>query len=111
MEGWHRAGFDGAAASGESAALHQLEAFAQFFDELGRFQQIVAVIGVGHDDVLAASGGNASLQGRAVTAVGDADDSGTTFGSNSARSVGAAVIGDDHFTANAGFVKQRGLLW
>src|SRR5205814_7896068 len=67
VEEGHCAGEDGSAACGEAAALHEVEAFAEFVDEFGYFQDIVAVVGVAHDDELASSGGVAAREGVACS--------------------------------------------
>jgi len=55
----------------------------------------VAVVGVAHDDIAAAGGGDAAAEGAAVALLGHRDDARAEPGGDGLRAVGAAVIGDD----------------
>src|SRR5882757_2604709 len=100
----HGAGLDAAA---KAIAHDQVVAPAQFVDEIWDFAEIIAVVGVAHDDVFTAGGGDAGLQRRAVAPLGDADYGGSIVLGNFNRAIGRAVVRDNHFavqarTANSG---------
>ncbi len=61
---------------------------------------MVAGVGVGHEDVLAAGGFDAGDEGGAVAADGDVDDAGAFVGGDLLGAVGAAVVGDDDFAGD-----------
>ncbi len=62
--------------------------------------EVVAGVGVGHEDVLAAGGFDAGDEGGAVAADGDVDDAGAFVGGDLLGAVGAAVVGDDDFAGD-----------
>src|SRR5258708_3498721 len=94
----HGAGLDAAA---KAIAHDEVVAPAQFVDEIGNLNEIVAVIGVAHDDVFTAGGGDARLQRRAVAPLVDADYGGSIVLGNFNRAIGRAVVRDNHFAVQA----------
>ena len=62
--------------------------------------EVVAGVGVGHEDVFAASDLDAGDKGGTVTAGGYVDDAGTFVSGDLLRAVGAAVVGNDDFTGD-----------
>ena len=92
MERRHGAGGD---AAGEAVAHDELVAGAQRGDEGVEIGEIVAVVGVAHDDVLAAGRLDAAGEGRAVAADRDRDDAGAFGGRDRLAAVGRAVVGDE----------------
>ncbi len=92
VEWRHGAGFDGA---GEAVAHDEVVAFVEFGEEAGQMFEVVAGVGVGHEDVLAAGGFDSGDEGGAVAADGDVDDAGAFVGGDLLGAVGAAVVGDD----------------
>src|SRR5258708_32092476 len=90
----HGAGLDAAA---KAIAHNEVVAPAQFVDEIGNLAEIVAVIGVSHDDIFTAGGADARLQRCAVAPFGDADYGGSIVLGNFNRAIGRAVVRDNHF--------------
>ena len=72
----------------------------------GGFEEIVAVVGVAHDEVLAAGCGDAAHEGVAVAAAGDVDDASAEFASDLLGAVGAAVVADDDFAGDVVFAED-----
>ncbi len=94
----HGAGADAAL---EAVAHDQLIAGAEALDERVDGAEVVGIVGVAHDDVLAAGSGNARLQGRAVTALGGMDHPAAGGAGQVLRAVGAAVVGHHDLAADA----------
>src|SRR5277367_4023559 len=69
----HRSRHHLAAARRQAASLYQVVSFAQFFQEPGNLQKIVAAVGVTHDDEFAASGCDTTHQGAATSCRRNAD--------------------------------------
>ena len=88
---WHGSGLDGA---GEAVAHDEVVAFVEFWEEAGEVFEVVAGVGVGHEDVFAAGGLDAGDEGGSVAADGHVDDAGAFVGGDLLRAVGAAVVGD-----------------
>src|SRR5690606_30345551 len=80
----------------------QRGARAQLFHEGVEVREIVAVVGIAHDDVSAARRSNATGKRRAVALLGDVDDAGAGPFRNLLTAVGRAVVGDEHFARYAG---------
>ena len=87
-------------AAGEPVAHHQVRALAQFVNERHQGSEIIAVVGVAHDDVLALGRDDAAHQRVAVALLADRDDAGARLGGQLLAAVCAAVIGDEHLTAD-----------
>ena len=87
--------------SQETIAHHEVITFAQFRHKFVQLREIVGVIGIAHQDELTARRGDPALQGAAVAAPLHGDDARAKVPGNLLRSVGAAVVGDDHFAADA----------
>src|SRR6201989_255470 len=66
----------------------------EFGEEAGECAEVVAGVGVGHEDVFAACGLDAGHEGGAVAADGNGYDSGSLVGRGFLGAVGAAVVGD-----------------
>ncbi len=79
----------------EAVAHDEVVAFFEFGEEAGQMVEVVAGIGVGHEDVLAVGGFDAGHEGCAVAANRDGNDAGAFVGGDLLRAVGAAVVGDD----------------
>src|SRR5690348_10778337 len=97
MQRRHRSAFD---SSLEPVAHHQLCAFTQFGDERHEIGEVVAIIGVAHDHVLAAGSTNATNEGISVALVPDGDHPGAGLGGELPTAVGAAVVGNDHLAVD-----------
>lgn len=85
----------------EAVAHHELAARAQCFDEALQVREVVAVVGVAHDDVAAAGGRDARHQRRAVAALVHVHHACALGFGNLDRAVRRAVVGDDDFARDA----------
>jgi hypothetical protein len=92
VEKGHRPGEHSAPSRGKPAPLHQVVTFAQLRQEFRDLAKVVAVVGVPHDDVLAARGGDAAHERAPVTTLGDADDTRAMRSGNLLRTVCAPVV-------------------
>ena len=75
--------------------------FPQFADERIELREIVTVIRVAHQDKSPARGCDSSAQRASVTARLDGNDSRAKLRCDFPRTIRAAIVGDDHFTANS----------
>ena len=73
-------------------------ALAELVDERAQVGQVVRVVGVGHDDVLAVGGVDAGEQGTAVAADRRVHDPGAVVLRDALRPVGRTVVADQHLT-------------
>ena len=94
----------------EPVAHHQVRALAQFVNERHQVGEIVAVVGVAHDDVLAAGRDDAAHQRVAVTLVADRHHPGAGVGGQLLAAVRAAVVGDQHLTADTALGQESNSL-
>ena len=97
VERRHGSGLDGA---GETVAHDEVVAFVELWKEAGEVFEVVAGVGVGHEDVFAVGGLDAGDKGGAVAADGHVDDAGAFVGGDFLGAVGAAVVGDDDFAGD-----------
>ena len=95
----HGAGRD---AAGKAVAHHEVGAFAQLGEKQLEAGEIVAVVGVAHDDEAAARRGDPGPQRRAVAALGHRDDAGAARQRIFHRAVARAVVRDQDFAGDAG---------
>ena len=70
--------------------------------------EVIAGVGVGHEDVLAISGFDPGDEGCAVAAGGDIDDAGAFGEGDGLGAVGAAVIGYYYFACDAAGLDRVG---
>ena len=103
VQGGHGALCDAAL---EPVAHDQVRAVAQLCDHGVQVLEIVAVVGVAHDDVLAAGGRDAADQGRAVAALGHGDQARAVRLGDGLGAVGGAVVGDQHLARDAGALEE-----
>src|SRR6185437_5183414 len=82
-------------------ALHQVVALAELGEEGRNLAEVVAVIGVAHDDVLAPGGRDAPHQRAPIPFFRDRHDARAEGRRDFLRSVGAAIVGDDHLARDA----------
>jgi len=99
----HGAGLD---AAPETVAHHQLRPVAQARHEGVERAEIVAVVGVAHDDEAATGGGDAAQQGSSVTLLRDRHDARAHPARDLLRAVGAAVVGDQHLARDTGALEE-----
>ena len=78
----------GADAAAKAIAHHEVGAVAKLGEEARDVRELVAVVGVGHEDVLAARGANAGVEGSAVAADGDGHDARAVVYRDLLRAVG-----------------------
>ncbi len=97
-------------ASLEAIAHHQLVAPAQLLDKGRQPREVVGIVGVAHDDVLAQGGRDPSLQSATVTLALDVDHARPLVAGQLLRTVGAAIVGHDDLTADAHAVEARARL-
>src|SRR6185436_14429807 len=90
----------------EAVAHHERIAAAQLLHEPVEPAEIVAVVGVAHDDVAAAGGGDAGAERRAVAALGGRDHPGPGLRREPARFIARAVVGDQHLALDAGTLEE-----
>ena len=97
MQERHGSGSD---AAGEAVAHDEVGAIAQFGEETWDVREVVAVVGVGHEDVLAARCGDAGVERCAVSASGHENETCAVRGCDGLRAVGGTVVGDDDFAGD-----------
>src|SRR2546421_5121856 len=103
MECRHRARLD----SAEKTVPHnQIVAFPQFRDERPERTEVITVISIAHDYVLAARGRDTTRQSVAVTFELNIDDASALLRCNFLRPVGTAVIGNDDFAHDIVFLER-----
>src|SRR5262249_31286375 len=94
MKKRHSAGGDVAAPQWQAAPLNEVEPLPHLFEELGRFPEVVAVVGIAHDYELAFGCGDAAHQGASITLFFDGNHASPHGFRYRLRSVGAAIVGD-----------------
>src|SRR5437870_1731875 len=103
MEWRHRAWFN----SAEKAVAHyKIIAFPQFRHERSERTEVITVISITHDDVLAARGRNAAHQSVAVSPGLNINHARAMLCCNFPRSIGTAVVGNDDFACNIVFLER-----
>ena len=85
--------------------MDKIEALSDFTDEFWNFPEIVAVVGIAHKNVLATEGGDATHGGGSVAFSRDGDDSSAKIFCDLLGSIRTAVVGDDDFGFQAGFLQ------
>ena len=95
----HGAGRDAAL---EAVAHDEIVAFPKPLDEGVEAGEVVAVVGVAHDDDSGRARPRCRRRGGAVAALGNSDDAGTEALGDLWRAVGAAIVGDEHLARDAG---------
>lgn len=68
--------------------------------------EIVAIVGVAHDDITPSGGRDASAQRRTVAAFGNRHDARPAGFRDRLRPVAAAVVGDEHLTVHRGAAEK-----
>ena len=81
-------------AAPEAVAHHQVAAFSQLLDERHEIGEVVAVVGVAHDDVPAAGGGDGPHERGAIAAYRDVDNARARTPGDLLRAIRAAVVAD-----------------
>ena len=104
MQIGHGAGLD---PPSESVAHHEFVAFAQLDEKGSQIGEIVAVVGVSHNDVFAMRRLEPSHESAAVSLLIHDDDSGAGGGGNRRGTVAATVVRDDHLSGDAMFLHGR----
>ena len=94
----------------EAVAHDQRIARAQLLQETLETAEVVAVVGVAHDDVAAARRGDAGDERRAVAALLDRDHARAGLGRERARVVARAVVRDEYFAVDAGALEEAARL-
>jgi hypothetical protein len=89
-------------AAPKAIAHDQVVSLAELLDQSWDGSEVVALIGVDDDDVLAPGCLDASTQGAAIATLRDLDDAGVAVPGDLDRAVGAPVVGDDDLTAESG---------
>ena len=107
---WSHGMAPGCDPTGEPVAHHQLRPGAQGVDERIEGREVVAVVGVAHDDVPAAGGMDPAEQRAAVPGFGDGHDAGAGGSGDLRRAVGAAVVGHQHLAVDVAAAQVVGRL-
>ena len=94
----HGAGLD---LAGEAIAHDEVIAVAEFGDKGAEIGEVVAVVGVAHDEVAATGGGAGGVEGRAVATDGNVNDAGTVCECDRLRAVGRPVVAEDDLAGDA----------
>lgn len=81
---------------------------APLVDKVSQVGEIVAVVGIAHDDIAATGRFDAAERRSPVAALRNIHDAGAEIRGDPRRSIGAAVVGDDDFARN-GIGLQEGL--
>ena len=104
VQRWHRTGLD---AAGESVTHDEIGSATKRFDEWAQVGEVVAVIGVAHDDEPALCVGDAGGECSAVSPNRDINHP-CAFGSGDVlRTVSAPVVGDDDLAIDAQAFDRR----
>ena len=90
----HRAGSN---ATEEAVPHHEVRPFPHFLDERIKPREVVAVVGVAHDDVAAARFEKSVIQRGTIAAHWHIDDAGPCVQRNALRSVSGSVVCDQDF--------------
>src|SRR5687768_2298487 len=90
----------------EPVAHHQQVALAQLVHERVEVAEVVAVIGIAHDDEPAACHRDAGSERRTVTALGHCYDAGARGPREPGRLVRGAVVGNQNFSFDAGTLQE-----
>jgi hypothetical protein len=98
----HGARDDLSPASWHAAAHDEVGAGAELFDEGFDFSEVVAEIGVTHDEESSVGGFHSGAEGVAVAFFGDIDNVGAELAGYVLGSVGAAIVGDEDFALDSG---------
>ena len=85
----------------ESVSHHQISAAAQLIKVFIEAREIIAVVGIAHDDVAAASGLNPAKEGPAIAANGRVHQPRAVAPDDLPRPVGAAIVRDEDLTGHA----------
>ncbi|CAB4591278.1 unannotated protein [freshwater metagenome] len=94
----------------ESIPHHELCATTKRFDEWAQIGEVVAVIGIPHDDKRALRVGDTCDQCSAIPACWYVDDTSAFTACNVLRTIGASVVSDNNFTINSQFVHRSSCL-
>ena len=98
MKKRHGARSYNAATGREAAPLHNVEPFTQFFHELCCLQEIIAIIGIAHNDIFPSSCKNSAHEGTAISSLSYVDQAGPELRRDNLTPIRATVIGDDDFS-------------
>src|SRR6266849_6418787 len=104
VEPGHGAGLD---SSLKPVAQYQVGPFAPLSDKARHLREIVAVVGIAHDDELAFGFFDSLLQGIAVASGRNMYNAGTEVLRDFYRAIGRAIVGNYNFTAKSHFPKRR----
>jgi hypothetical protein len=94
-------------ASAEAVAHDEVRAPAQLLHEARDVAKIVAVVGIPHNDELAARSCDSAHQGVAVSLGLDADNAGSELLGDFDRTVGAAVVGHNDLARDVGIRNRK----
>src|SRR5215469_5448713 len=97
-------------AAPEAVPHDQVGALAELGHERHQVGEIVAVVGVAHDDVLAAGGRDTAHEGVAVALLLDGHHARARVGREPLAAIGAAVIGDQNLAVDTGLAKEANSL-
>ena len=93
--------------AGEAVAEDEIVAVAERTDQVVEPAEVVRVVRVAHDDDLAARLREPAEVGVAVAAASLVDHLGPRSGSQLGRTVGRAIVDDDHFEVGKNLARQR----
>jgi hypothetical protein len=96
---WRRDRFS--ATGGHAAAHDEIGSCAEFFDEGLDLAEVVAAVGLAHDEVFSLGGLHAVAKGVAVAFFGNIHNPRAELAGDVLRSVGAAVVGDEDFALDS----------
>ena len=99
----HRARFD---LSGKTISHHHFAAFAPLRHKSRHFGEIIAIVGITHDDESAARRANSGLQRRAIPALRNWNHSCAMRLHNFDRAVRRTVVRNYHFAAQSSFLER-----
>ena len=80
----------------ETVTHDQVITFAQLIYEFVQVREVVAVIGVPHENEASPGGGDSSAQGTSIAAGFDGHHPGTAVQGNLLRTIGTSIIRDDY---------------
>src|SRR5262249_2449726 len=74
MRNWHSAMYHRSSPSGQATSLYEIIAFAQFGNKPGEFEEIIAIVGITHNNVFSSCRGNATHKRMAIASSSHGDD-------------------------------------
>ena len=82
----------------ESAPLDDVESFTKFLHKLWSLQEIIAVIGIAHDNIFPSGSDDPTHERAAISSLAHVDQTSAEFRRDSLTSIAASIISNDNFS-------------